>query len=177
MCSGKISHPCEYVPVYSEFPELCRHFQTELREFYGWGLHVTSWRYKGFFGQFQYGEHITHSLDAQFLEHRTVEHVETVPCGFLAREYLHISLSGGSKYACFDECAFPSSQVVSCLQCHVEVLLYLVLECSSHVGLHEYWLEHEEGKIICTSGHSTMCRWSSPFPVYCDWLLAQEWLC
>ena len=28
----------------------------------------------------------------------------------------------------------------------------------------EYWLEHEERKIICASGHSTMRRWSSPFP-------------
>ena len=27
----------------------------------------------------------------------------------------------------------------------------------------EYPLEHEEGKIICASGHSMMCRWSCPF--------------
>ena len=28
----------------------------------------------------------------------------------------------------------------------------------------EYWLEQEEGKIKCASGHSIMYKWSSPFP-------------
>ena len=35
---------------------------------------MTSWQYQGFFGQFEYGGHIAHNLDAQFLEHRTVKH-------------------------------------------------------------------------------------------------------
>ena len=42
----------------------------------------------------------------------------------------------------------------------------LVLECSSRwiTRQNEYTLEHEEGKIICASGCSTMRRWSRPFP-------------
>ena len=45
-----------------------------------------------------------------------------------------------------------------------------VLECNSCVELRVKMnqLEHQAGKIICTLGRSTMCRWSRPFPVW--WL-------
>ena len=43
-----------------------------------------------------------------------------------------------------------------------------VLECSSRVELHVKVnrLEYQAGKIICALGHSTMCWWSHPFPVW-----------
>ncbi len=53
---------------------------------------MTSWQYQGFFGQFEYGEHVTHSLDAQFLEHRTIQYMKTVPSDLLARECLCMNL-------------------------------------------------------------------------------------
>ena len=51
----------------------------------------------------------------------------------------------------------------------VEDLLYIVLalECCSHVSNYAsrwIWHEHEEGKIICAYGRSTMRGWSSPLP-------------
>ena len=53
--------------------------------------------------------------------------MKTVPCDFLARECLRINLNRSSRYACFGECAFSSSQVISCLQHHVEVLYLSVV--------------------------------------------------
>ena len=90
-----------------------------------------------------------------------VQHVETVSCDFLATECLCINLGGGSRYACINECAFPSSQVAYYSHRHVKVLLYIVLV--THTCQGEYF-ELEEGKIMCTSERSMMRRWSSPFP-------------
>ena len=76
-----------YISVHPEFLELLwGHFRVELWKFCSQWSYVTSQWYWRFFSQLDYGKHIAHSLDAQFLEHCIVQHMKTVPCDLLIIE-------------------------------------------------------------------------------------------
>ena len=93
---------------------------------------------------------------------------------FLAKECLCINLGRGSRYACFNKHALPTSQVVSCLQC----LLSLV-DMSAHSYITIWvmsWsnLQNSEGEIY-GQWSIPQCAWGWVYSLERDRLLTQEW--
>ena len=159
-CRG-ISHFCEDGPVYSEFSEVMESSPNWVE--YALQSVVVC----------DYGEHNAYSIDTQLFVYCTVQHMQTVPCDFLARECLCINLCRGNRYAHFEKRAFPTSQVVSCSQRHVESLsfgryiyIYIYMKLTlSHVTIElqskRAWTLRN--KWLCSLGNSIESMWLSPF--------------